>query len=90
MWAYKTSIKTATGATPFSLVYGYEVVVPLELELPSLRISLQGEISDEEARKARLHQLESLDEKIIKAIDICLRSCLNHYNRSPNLLFSRL
>lgn len=29
LWAYRTTIHTPTGATPFSLVYGYEAVLPL-------------------------------------------------------------
>lgn len=53
LWAYQTSI--ITGATNFSLVYGDEAIVRLELEIPNLRISLQ--------------QLKSLDEKRIKAIE---------------------
>lgn len=36
LWAYHTSIRTPMGATPFFLVYGAEVVIPLELEIPSL------------------------------------------------------
>jgi len=35
-------------------VYGDEAIVPLELEILSLRISLQGDIFNEEERKARL------------------------------------
>lgn len=37
--------------------------------MPSLRISLQGDISDEEPRKDRLQQLESLDKKRIKVVE---------------------
>ncbi|KAG8473279.1 hypothetical protein CXB51_035201 [Gossypium anomalum] len=34
--AYRTSVRTSTGATPFSLVYGMEAVLPIEVEIPSL------------------------------------------------------
>jgi len=54
LWEYTTSIRTTIGVTPFSLVYGDEAIIPLELELPSLRISLQGDVVNEDARKARL------------------------------------
>ncbi|KNA24032.1 hypothetical protein SOVF_018960, partial [Spinacia oleracea] len=33
LWEYRTSIRTSTGATPFSLVYGMESVQPIELEI---------------------------------------------------------
>ena len=31
---YRTSTRTSTGATPFSLVYGMEVVFPVEVRFP--------------------------------------------------------
>jgi hypothetical protein len=37
---YRTSFYTSIGTTPYSLVYGMEVVLPIEVELPSLCISL--------------------------------------------------
>lgn len=43
--AYMTSIRTSVVASPFSIVYGGEAAIPLELEIPSLRASLQGKIS---------------------------------------------
>ncbi len=36
--AYRTSVRTSTGATSFSLVYGMEAVLPIEIEIPSLRV----------------------------------------------------
>ena len=30
LWGYRTITRTATGQTPFSLVYGSEVVLPIE------------------------------------------------------------
>ncbi|KAL6342926.1 hypothetical protein AAG906_016946 [Vitis piasezkii] len=37
LWAYRTSFRTSTGATPYSLVYGMEIVLPVEIEMGSLR-----------------------------------------------------
>lgn len=34
LWVYLTSFKTSTKATPFSLVYGMEDVLPVEIEIP--------------------------------------------------------
>ena len=33
LWGYRTSICASTGATPYSLVYGSEVMLPIEVEL---------------------------------------------------------
>ena len=31
LWAYRTSVRTSTGATPYSLVYGMEAVLTIEV-----------------------------------------------------------
>ena len=36
--SYRTFVHMSTGATPYSLVYGMEAVLPTEVEIPSLRI----------------------------------------------------
>jgi hypothetical protein len=44
--AYHTTIRTSTGATPYSLVYRMEVVMPLEAEIPSLRVLMELELEE--------------------------------------------
>jgi hypothetical protein len=39
LWAYRTSVKSATGFTPFRLVYGMEAILPIECEIPSLKLA---------------------------------------------------
>lgn len=43
LWAYLTTIRGPTQATLFSLVYGSEAVLPLEVQIPSLRVPMQWE-----------------------------------------------
>ena len=38
LWGYRTSVRTTTGATPYSLVYGMEAVLPVEVEIQSMRV----------------------------------------------------
>ena len=40
LWAYQTSTKIAIGFTPFQLIYGLEVVIPIECEIPSLKLTI--------------------------------------------------
>ncbi|RVW35604.1 Gag-Pol polyprotein [Vitis vinifera] len=69
LWAYRTSFRTSTGATPYSLVYGMEVVLSVETEMGSLRVALEQQISETEWAQARFDQLNLLDEKRLRATD---------------------
>ncbi|XP_060182929.1 uncharacterized protein LOC132612868 [Lycium barbarum] len=60
---YHTTTRTSTGATPYLLVCGTEVVIPAEVEIPSLRI-IQEEGSDHaEWVRARYEKLALIDEE---------------------------
>ena len=39
LWTYRTTSRRSTGKTPFSMTYGIEVVIPLEIGFPMLRTS---------------------------------------------------
>ncbi|CAM8889845.1 unnamed protein product [Rhodiola kirilowii] len=67
LWAYRTTYKTPTQATSYALVYGVEAVLPLELQIPSMRIAIQEGLSSDENDKLRLAELEALDEKRLQA-----------------------
>ena len=41
LWAYKTSKRSSTRVSPISLTYGQDVVLLMEVEVPSLRVSRQ-------------------------------------------------
>ena len=69
LWAYRTSFRTSTGATPYSLVYGMEAVLPVEIEMGSLRVALEQQISETEWAQARFDQLNLLDERRLRAAD---------------------
>ena len=56
-------------ATPYSLVYGMEAVLPVEIEMGSLRITLKQQISEAEWVQSRLDQLSLLDERGLRAAD---------------------
>jgi hypothetical protein len=38
LYAYQITVRTLIGATPYSLVYRMEVVMSLEVEIPSLKV----------------------------------------------------
>ena len=62
LWAYRTTCKKLTGHMPFSLVYGQEVVIPMDHIIPSLRVTQITEIVDTDTMNERLAQLLALEE----------------------------
>ena len=45
---YHTTVRTSIGITPYFLVYGTKAVIPAEVEIPSLRIIQEAELSNAE------------------------------------------
>ena len=66
LWGYRTSIWSSTGATPYSLVYGMEAVLPIEMDVRSLRTVLESEILEVDSLQGRYDQLCMMDEKRLK------------------------
>ncbi|XP_016581766.1 uncharacterized protein LOC107879185 [Capsicum annuum] len=64
---YRTTIRTSTGATPYLLVYGTEAVLPIEVEIPCLRIIQEAELSDVDWIQNWYEQLMLIDEKRMNA-----------------------
>ena len=66
--AYRTSVRTSTGATPFSLVYGMEAVLPVEVEIPSLRVLREVKLDEADWVQSRYEQLNLIEEKRLAAL----------------------
>ena len=49
LWAYRTTVRTPTGETPFELAYGSEAVIPVEVHMTSHRVrKYQAEKNEEQ------------------------------------------
>ncbi|XP_055830943.1 uncharacterized protein LOC129899973 [Solanum dulcamara] len=65
---YRTTVRTSIGATPYLLVYGTEAVIPAEVEIPSLRIIQEAELSNADWVRNRIEHLALIDEKRMTAV----------------------
>ena len=65
---YRTLVHTSTGATPFSLVYGIEVVLPFEVEVPSLRILAESRLEESKWAQTCFDQLNLIEGKRLTAM----------------------
>jgi hypothetical protein len=60
-WSYQTSVMSATGFTPFQLVYGLEAILPIECAIPSLKLVVEL-LLNTSAEEEHLLYLMRLDE----------------------------
>ena len=63
LWGYSTSIRASIGAIPYSLVYGSEVVLPIEVEIQPLRVLVETKILEEDWANVSYEQLALIDKK---------------------------
>ena len=50
------------------MVYGTEAVLPVEVEIPSLRVLAETDLDEAEWVRKRVDQLNLIDEKRMKAL----------------------
>ncbi|XP_074277076.1 uncharacterized protein LOC141600729 [Silene latifolia] len=60
LWADMTALKTSTGQIPYSLVYGREAVIPVEVHMLTSRYSLNNIEANDDMLKDNLVLTEGL------------------------------
>ena len=55
--------------SPYSLVYGHDAVLPMEVVVPSLRVAKQNGLTPEEYNEAMIIELEGVDEERMQAFN---------------------
>ena len=65
LWACRNSMKTATGFSLFSVIYGTEAISPMELVVPTPRVVLEEnqESTEDTNDERRVADLEGLEEE---------------------------
>ncbi|KAM2617513.1 hypothetical protein TB1_033898 [Malus domestica] len=61
LWAYRTSKRAGTGTTPYALTFGQDAVLPIEINVSSVRIQNQFGLHSEEYIETMCQGIENLD-----------------------------
>jgi transposase InsO family protein len=69
LWAYQTFKRLSINTTPFSLVYGHDAVLPVEVTVQSLRVARQNELSHIDYENAMMAEMDDLDEAQVAALN---------------------
>jgi hypothetical protein len=68
LWAHRISKHSTTKVTPFELVYGQEVILPVEVNLNALRIARQNELLTVDYHNLILDRLDKVSDERVKAL----------------------
>ena len=63
LWAYKTTVRTPIGETPFNLTYGIEIFIPVEIGLISPRTDFFDKYSNNNQLKLNLDCLDEVRDQ---------------------------
>ena len=69
IWAYKTTLKSATRETPFALEFGAEAVAPVEVRLKSPRVEFASARHNEKSLHLNLDLREEKREQALKLVE---------------------
>ncbi|CAN6693341.1 unnamed protein product [Malus baccata var. baccata] len=69
LWAYRTSKRAGTGTTPYALTFGQDAVLPMEINVSSVRIQNQFGLHSAEYIEAMCQGIEDLDAARIEALN---------------------
>ncbi|XP_026459795.1 uncharacterized protein LOC113360504 [Papaver somniferum] len=83
LWAYRISKRSSTGASPYSLVYGEDAILPAEIAVPSARIAMASHTTpDEIICFAHLDTLEERRTRAERFAKAYRKRATNYYNQS--------
>nr|XP_009782338.1 PREDICTED: uncharacterized protein LOC104231096 [Nicotiana sylvestris] len=90
LWAYRTTAKISTGETPFSLVYGVEALIPVEIGEPNMRYTQATEESNEEEKRVKLDLLKERWENALIRMTAQKQVIERYYNRKARLRYFKI
>ena len=85
LWAYRTTARTPIGETPFSLTYGTEAVVPVEVGLISIRKEFFDEQINDDQLKQNLDCLDEVRDQASQRMAKYQQKIVEYYNRRVKL-----
>jgi hypothetical protein len=68
LWAHRISRHGATKVTPFELVFGQEVMLPIEVKLQVIRVAQQNSLTVDEYKGLMMDRMDESMEKRCSAL----------------------
>ncbi|XP_033516006.1 uncharacterized protein [Nicotiana tomentosiformis] len=90
LWAYRTTTRSSTGETPFSLVYDSEALIPVEAWEPNLRFFRANKETNNEVLLVKLDFLEEHRNLVYVRMVAQKQTVERYYNRRVNLRYFKV
>lgn len=81
LWAFRTTPRRSTGETPYSLAYGTEAVIPIEVGLPTNRTALVEAGGNDQALATNLDLAEERRERALVTLAAYQQQLCRTYNK---------
>ena len=85
LWTYRTIPRRSTGETPFSMTYGVEAVIPLEIGFPMSRTSSFNPNDNDEQLTKSLDLIEEKRENAMVQLAYYQQKLKQGYNANVKL-----
>jgi hypothetical protein len=69
LWAHRISRHGATKVTPFELVYGQDVVLPVEVNLGAYRLARQNDLDVDTYYALTMDNIDEVTDKRLEALE---------------------
>nr|GEW82668.1 reverse transcriptase domain-containing protein [Tanacetum cinerariifolium] len=80
LWAYRTMVKSSHGDMPFSLTYGTEAVIPVEIEMPTYCTTAVDVVNNDKELRINLDLLEERQERAAVCEARAKSKMMKYYN----------
>ena len=88
LWTYRTTARTPTGETPFRLTYGTEAVIPIKVEITSMRREVFREGNNDDQLRVNLDYLDKSRDEASHKMAKYQQKMAKYYNK--RMKFRRL
>ncbi|GKV34728.1 hypothetical protein SLEP1_g43074 [Rubroshorea leprosula] len=81
LWAYRTTSRTATGETPYHLAFGTEAIIPIEIRVPSFKVTHFDEGRNGQLLRENLDLLDEVRKEARLQTLVYKQKITNFYNK---------
>ena len=85
LWAYKTTVRTPTGETPFRLTYGTEAVIPIKVGVNSMKREAFNEDNNNDQLRVNLDYLDEVRDEASRKMMKYRQKMAEYYNKRVKL-----